>query len=81
VCFCERRNAATVHHAKPRHHLIVRPSQGVTPGFAVPAWTDDATRRWLDNASSVVTGLSDGSVCTENLIQVDGAMESLKLAE
>jgi hypothetical protein len=47
-------NAATVHHSKPRH-VIVRPSQGLTaPGarFAVPGWTDDATRRWLDNASS-----------------------------
>ena len=48
-------NAATVHHAKPRH-VIVRPSQGVAvppgvPRFAVPGWTDDATRRWLDDAS------------------------------
>ena len=47
-------NAAKVHHSESRH-VIVRPSQGVTaPGarFAVPGWTDDATRRWLDDASS-----------------------------
>jgi hypothetical protein len=47
-------NAATVHRVKPRH-VIVRPSQGLTapgaPRFAVPGWTDDATRRWLDDAS------------------------------
>ena len=48
-------NAAPVHHPK-RQHVIVRPDQGVTaPGrFAVPGWSDEATRRWLDNASSGV---------------------------
>jgi hypothetical protein len=48
-------NAATVHrtsHPRTRQHVIV-PSQGVaTPRFAVPGWSDEATRRWLDNASS-----------------------------
>jgi hypothetical protein len=48
-------NAATAHrtlHPRMRQHVIV-PSQGVTaPRFAVPGWSDDATRRWLDNASS-----------------------------
>jgi hypothetical protein len=60
INLCVSANAATVHPAKrrhhlivrPSHHLIVRPSQGVTPRFAVPGWSDDATRRWLDNASS-----------------------------
>ncbi|WP_245332467.1 hypothetical protein [Bradyrhizobium erythrophlei] len=52
ISLCVSANAATVHHAKPRHHLIVRPSQGVTPGFAIPGWTVDAMLRWLDNASS-----------------------------
>ena len=54
ITLCASASAATVHHSKPRH-AIVRPSQGVTaPGarFAVPGWTDDATRRWLDDASS-----------------------------
>jgi hypothetical protein len=48
-------SAAPAHHSK-RQHVIVRPDQGVTaPGrFAVPGWSDEATRRWLDNASSSV---------------------------
>jgi hypothetical protein len=47
--------AAPAHRSK-RQHVIVRPDQGVTaPGrFAVPGWSDEATRRWLDNASSSV---------------------------
>jgi hypothetical protein len=46
-------NAATV-HLRVRQHVIVRPSQDLSaPGrFAVPGWSDDATRRWLDNASA-----------------------------
>ena len=54
ITLCASASAATVHHSKPRH-AIVRPSQGVTAPaarFAVPGWTDDATRRWLDDASS-----------------------------
>jgi hypothetical protein len=54
IALCASANAATVHRSKPRHDVIVRPSQGLTaPGarFAVPGWTDDATRRWLDDAS------------------------------
>ena len=31
-------NAATVHHAKPRHHVVVSPSRSWTPGFADPGW-------------------------------------------
>jgi hypothetical protein len=47
-------NAAPVHHHRARHHVIIRPDQGVpaTGRFAVPGWSDEATRRWLDNASS-----------------------------
>ncbi len=54
VILCASANAATVHHLRTRQHVIVRPSQGVAvPGrFAVPGWSDEATRRWLDNASS-----------------------------
>ena len=53
--------AATAHRAKHRpiylqapDHVIAHPSQDVTPParFAVLGWTDDETRRWLDNASS-----------------------------
>lgn len=51
-------NAASAHRSKPRHvhnpHAIVPPGQGTAPQgqFAVPGWSDDATRRWLDGASS-----------------------------
>jgi hypothetical protein len=48
-------NAAPVHRPK-RQHVIARPGQEVTPPgrFAVPGWSDEATRRWLDNASAGV---------------------------
>jgi hypothetical protein len=54
TALCASANAATVHHVRASHHVIVGPGQGVTaPGrFAVPGWSDEATRRWLDNASS-----------------------------
>ncbi len=53
-------DAAAVHRSKPPtvhlctpQNVIVRPSQGVTAAarFAVPGWTDEETRRWLDNAN------------------------------
>lgn len=56
-------HAATVHRTQPHdgrlrtHQFItVRPSQRVTAPtrFAVPGWTDEATQRWLDNATSGV---------------------------
>ena len=42
-------NAAPVHHSKlPVGHL--RPSRRVTvKGYAVPGWTDEETRYWLNN--------------------------------
>jgi hypothetical protein len=63
ITLCAAANAATVHGTQPhdgrlrRHQLItVRPSQRVTAPtrFAVPGWTDEATQRWLDNATSSV---------------------------
>ncbi|MBR0697709.1 hypothetical protein JQ553_31290 [Bradyrhizobium lablabi] len=56
-------NAASGHRAKAGRfrtpHVIVPPAQRAVPQgaapsgqFAVPGWSDDATRRWLDNASS-----------------------------
>jgi hypothetical protein len=52
-------SAAPVHRSKPparwsaRPHLNVPPRQVDPPGrFAVPGWSDDATRRWMDNASA-----------------------------
>jgi hypothetical protein len=61
ITLCAFADAATVNRSKPpgvqlraRHHVIVRPSQGVTAParFAIPGWTDDQTRYWLDNATS-----------------------------
>jgi hypothetical protein len=57
--------AATVHRSKPstvhlrtRQHVIVRPSQGVTAParFAVPGWTDEETRQWIDAHTSCDCG-------------------------
>ena len=53
-------NAATMHRAKSRAnppaqtHIIARPDPGATPPvrFSVPGWSDEQTRRWLDNATS-----------------------------
>jgi hypothetical protein len=36
IILCASASAATVHHTIPRHHVIVRPSQGW--GYAVPRW-------------------------------------------
>jgi hypothetical protein len=54
IALCASANAATVHRSRTRHHTIIRPNPVVTaPGrFAVPGWSDEATRRWLDNASA-----------------------------
>ena len=48
-----RSKPPTVHLRIPQH-VIVRPGQGLTAPerFAVLGWTDEWTRRWLDNASA-----------------------------
>jgi hypothetical protein len=60
IVLCASAHAATVHHVRTRHHVVVgrsqgviRPDQGVTaPGrIAVPGWSEDATRRWMDLAT------------------------------
>jgi hypothetical protein len=59
---CASTDAATAHRAKPRHfiarpsQLIVHPGQSVTGAgrFAVPGWSDEQTREWLDGATSCV---------------------------
>jgi hypothetical protein len=61
IIWCASADAATVHRAKPHQgHFRTRPAVTVQPGqrataptrFAVPGWTDQQTRQWLDNASS-----------------------------
>lgn len=59
IALCASAEATPVHRSKPRPHVIVSPGQ-VSPGpsvtapgrFAVPGWSDDATRRWLDKDSA-----------------------------
>jgi hypothetical protein len=61
IIFCTSADAATVHRAKPHPaHFRTSPPVAGQPGqrataptrFAVPGWTDQQTREWLDNASS-----------------------------
>lgn len=56
-------SAAARHRAPMRAHAMVDPNQGVvvapgaptaTPRFAVPGWSDESTREWIDKASSLV---------------------------
>jgi len=56
VILCASANAATAHHPRSRQTTVAASGTGVTPParFAVPGWSDEATRRWLDNASSNV---------------------------
>jgi hypothetical protein len=45
-------NAAAV-HLRTHQHVVVPHSQGLSaPTFAIPGWSDQATRRWLGNASA-----------------------------
>jgi hypothetical protein len=61
ITLCGPANAATVHrpnrpegHLRMHQRVTVRPGQSVTAPtrFAVPGWTDEQTRSWLDNASA-----------------------------
>jgi len=56
LVLCTSANAAPVHHARARHPAVDRPRANATPPvrFAVPGWSDEATLRWLNNASSNV---------------------------
>jgi hypothetical protein len=52
ITLCASADAATVHRSKPPEGQL-RPSQPVTVprGYAVPGWTDQQTRDWLDGAT------------------------------
>jgi hypothetical protein len=61
IALCTSADAATTHRAHARPHPSVSPSEGVTaptaPGhYAVPGWSDEDTRRWLDGAGSLWRG-------------------------
>jgi hypothetical protein len=64
IALCATASAAPVHRSRARPHAAVSSSQGVTapgartatPRFAVPGWSDEDTRRWLDGASALWQG-------------------------
>jgi hypothetical protein len=57
-------NGTPLHRHRARPHVPAIPRQGVTapaaptatPRFAVPGWSDEDTRRWLDGAGSLWRG-------------------------
>ena len=57
IALCASAAAAMVHRSKPPEGNL-RPAQRVTvpKSYAVPGWTDEQTRYWLDNAT-VAAGL------------------------
>jgi len=60
IAFCASASAATVRHARPHGHsrstqrITVYPDQRLAGPrrFAVPGWSDEQTRQWLDNATA-----------------------------
>jgi hypothetical protein len=61
ITWCASAGAATVHrfnsperHFRAQPRITVHPGQRVTTPlrFAVPGWSDEQTRSWLDNASA-----------------------------
>jgi hypothetical protein len=48
------RAGAPMSHRRVRQHIFAHPDPGATPAvrFSVPGWSDEQTRRWLDNATS-----------------------------
>lgn len=56
LVLCGAGEAATTHRPRARHDAVDRPQPNASPParFAVPGWSDEATRRWLNNASSNV---------------------------
>lgn len=64
IALCTTASAAPVHRSHARAHPPVSSSQRftapgaptATPRFAVPGWSDEDTRRWLDGASALWQG-------------------------
>jgi hypothetical protein len=57
MTLCGSANAAMMHRPKrPQGHLRTRRrvtvTSAVTKGYAVPGWTDEQTRYWLDHGPS-----------------------------
>jgi hypothetical protein len=52
ITLCASANAATVHRFKPPEgHLRQGRLVTVPRGYAVPGWTDEQTRYWLNSAT------------------------------
>jgi hypothetical protein len=52
ISWCASANAARVHRSRPPEGHMRPDSRSAVPrGFAVPGWTDEQTRYWLDSAS------------------------------
>ena len=61
IAFCASADAATAHRTHARAHGTVHPGPGASAPaasgrFAVPGWSDEDTRRWLDGAGSLWRG-------------------------
>lgn len=56
LVLCTSANAANGHHPRARQPAVDQPraNAGSPARFAVPGWSDEATQRWLNNASSNV---------------------------
>jgi hypothetical protein len=52
IGLCASAYAATVHRSKPPEgHIRPDPRSAVARSHAVPGWTEEETRYWLDSAS------------------------------
>jgi hypothetical protein len=62
IALCVTASAASVHRSRARPHSpvgqrVTAPiAPTATPRFAVPGWSDEDTRRWLDGASALWQG-------------------------
>jgi hypothetical protein len=52
ITLCASADAATVHRFKPPEGHVPAAEHVIVPkDYAVPGWTDEQTRYWLDNAT------------------------------
>jgi hypothetical protein len=58
LILCATAAAAPVRHHRARQPPLSQPPAEVRPTarFAVPGWSDESTRQWLDNASCCIGG-------------------------
>ncbi|HMF79069.1 MAG TPA: hypothetical protein VK604_25650 [Bryobacteraceae bacterium] len=52
ISLCAAADAAPAHRSKPpRSHMRPDPRPAAPSSYAVPGWTEEQTRSWLDGAS------------------------------